>query len=112
MDKQAIIAAIEADGGAGEYGIRVLPDDDAAQVGDLLAPSLVWDDGECTGEELPGTCAIGVTAETVDSAMRLVLANGYSGKRLALIVGDRAQSGEDAGERIIRDAVVLLAADR
>jgi len=112
MDKQAIIAAIEADGGIGEYGIRVLPDDDASQVGDMLAPSLVWDDGECTGKELPGTCAIGVTVNTVDASLRLVAAGGYIGKRLALIVGDRAESGEDAGERIIRNAVVLLVADR
>ena len=109
---QTITDAINADGGMGEYGLRVLPHDDAAEVGDMLAPSFVWIDGEQTEDELSGTSSIGCGADTVARALAIIERAGYSGSRIALIVGDRAESGEDEGERVIRDAQVLAVVAR
>jgi hypothetical protein len=109
---QTFTDAINADGGMGEYGLRVLPHDDAADVGDTLAPSFVWIDGEQTDEQLNGTSSVGCDADTVARALAIIERNGYSGSRIALIVGDRAESGEDEGERVIRDAQVLAIISR
>ncbi len=67
--------------------------------GEILNNSFIWDDGECTEEELDGTCAV-----RIDDA---VLANGYFGEHVALVGGYYGEYGEDLGEIIIRQAEVL-----
>ena len=67
--------------------------------GETLDNSFVWIEGECTEEELDGTCAI-----RIDDA---VLANDYYGNHVAIIGGYYGEYGQDLGEIIIREAEVL-----
>jgi len=67
-------------------------------VGDILAPSHVWVDGDPTDETLPGTCAF-CSAPTDGTK--------YMGDCLIVVGGDIAEYGEDDGEIIIEDAEVL-----
>ncbi|MDO4275860.1 MAG: hypothetical protein Q4D16_19505 [Eubacteriales bacterium] len=67
--------------------------------GEILDYSYIWVDGECTSEELDGTCAI-----RLEDAE---LANGYYGQHIAIIAGNYGEYGQDLGEIIIRDAEVL-----
>lgn len=82
-----------------EYiGIRV-QDGVPFDLGEMSHISHIWDDGDDTGEELPGVCVIdGRKAEYS------VL---YSGDHVAIIGGNHAEYGEDPGEIIISDPVVL-----
>ncbi len=83
-----------------EYiGIRI--QEDAFAEGDVLDNSFVWIDGECTDEELNGTCAINL----YDA--KLALENGYYGEHVAVVAGDSREWGQDEGEIIIKDAVVI-----
>lgn len=67
--------------------------------GEILDNSFVWIDGECTGEELEGTCAV-----KIDDAE---LANKYYGEHVAVIAGYYGEYGIDFGEIIIREAEVI-----
>lgn len=67
--------------------------------GETLDCSYIWVDGECTDEELDGTCAV-----RIDDAE---LAKGYFGDHVAIIAGYYGEYGEDLGEIIIREAEVL-----
>lgn len=78
-------------------GIRV--QEKEFTLGETLDNSFVWIDGECTEEELDGTCAIRLS----DSK----LANEYFGDHVAVIAGYYGTYGEDLGELIIRDAEVI-----
>ncbi len=89
------------------YGLRVMDD---PVVGETLAPSYRWEDGDCTDEELNGTSAIQVSESTFDRALRS--SNGYWGTHVALIGGYQMEYGEDAGEVVIRDAVVVAVWER
>ena len=80
-------------------GIRV--QENEFTEGEMLGNSFVWIDGECTDEELDGTCAI-----NLDDA-KCAIENGYFGEHIALIAGDRFEWGQDEGEIIIKDAVVI-----
>ncbi len=112
------ISAIEADGGNNYYGIRAI-DGHTVVVGENLRNSAVWVDGNRTEEELPGTSSILVEGdrETMVRAMNLMGINpkgfgkktggSYSGQQPALISGSSAQGGEDLGETVLGDAVVL-----
>ena len=75
-------------------GIRV--QDKPFELGEV---SHVWDDGEDTGEELDGVCAI-----KFDMAKNSHL---YSGDHVAVLAGNRYSFGEDPGEIIIEDPVVV-----
>ena len=67
--------------------------------GEILDNSYVWVDGESTGEELDGTCAV-----NIDDAE---LANNYFGDHVAIIAGNCGEYGQDLGEIIIRRAEVI-----
>jgi hypothetical protein len=83
-----------------EYiGIRI--QEEKFTEGEILDNSYVWDDGECTDEELDGTCAI-----NLDDA-KLALENGYFGEHVAVIAGNNREWGKDKGEIIIREATVI-----
>lgn len=83
-----------------EYiGIRI--QENEFTEGEILDNSFVWVDGECTDEELDGTCAI-----NLDDA-KLALENGYYGEHVAIVAGDHREWGQDEGEVIIREATVI-----
>lgn len=67
--------------------------------GEIAHRSHIWNDGNDTGEELSGVCAI--------NASKAELAVGYYGDHVAIVAGNRYEYGEDVGEVIIDDAVVV-----
>jgi len=90
---------------AGEYeyyGVRWVEDDLA--IGATAPVSRVWVDGDPTDEVLDGACAVQVrTAQDIEHA----LAGGsYMGKPV-LLGCNRMSYGEDAGEIVMEDAIVL-----
>lgn len=102
-----------------EYGLRCHHTADV-EVGDILEPSWVWEDGEWTDEQLDGTCCIGISSrgrhmvtvharEGVAEALRLVGDYRYTHTegRLVLIASDNTYRGQDRGEIIARRAVVV-----
>lgn len=81
-----------------EYiGVRV--QENEFTEGESLDNSFVWVDGEMTGEELDGTCA--VKLEDVELAAR------YFGDHIAIIGSNSMVYGQDLGEIILRDAEVM-----
>ena len=71
-------------------------------LGNLDHLSHIWIDGEETDEELSGVCVTDVNSE----AFKPMDNFEYFGEFAAIVVGNDALYGEDAGELIIRDAVV------
>lgn len=67
-------------------------------LGEIDHLSHVWDNGEDTGVALDGICACKLDRLGV---------NRYYGNHAAIICGNEAEYGEDDGEIIIRDAVVV-----
>ncbi len=81
-----------------EYiGVRV--QEQEFELGEMDHVSHVWDNGDDTGEELNGVCALKADA--------LELAEMYFGEHAAIIAGNSIEYGEDVGEIIISDAVVI-----
>ena len=96
------------------YGLRVIPmEAEVPKTGDVLEPSFVWNNGRITEERLHGTSAAEVKANDVSSAFRKLGIGGagpngyYFGNHVVLIGSDEASSGEDDGELILKDPVVL-----
>lgn len=73
------------------------------ELGEMNHVSHVWVDGEETDEELDGVCGIKL------SALERIVKSGvtYYGDHVALICGNKAEGGEDDGELILKDAVVV-----
>lgn len=97
-----------------EWGIRVVHGDATVQVGSPLANSYRWEDHEQTDDELPGVCTIGVdkNSNSMDAAEMLEAINLLDaylshGKHVVLVRGELVCGGEDQGESIISDAVVV-----
>ena len=103
-----------------DYGLRI--DNIKYNVGDICnnSHSLYWDavydeDGDPVypliedgpyagyydGGELDGTCAVMINADNIEDALELI------SQYLHLIAGYDSTIGEDTGEIVIRDAVVL-----
>jgi len=83
----------------GDYdfvGIRV--QEQPFELGKIEHASKVWDDGEETDEELDGICVIDANDYNEPS---------YFGYHIAVICGDEAEHGNDRGELIISDPVVV-----
>lgn len=79
-------------------GVRI-QDDIPFELGPISHLSHVWDDGEDTGEELPGICTVNIDA--------LSGSHIYFGDHVAIICGNCWEYGEDPGEIIISDPVVV-----
>lgn len=97
-----------------EWGIRVVHGEDAIAVGSALGNSWRWEDHEQTDDELPGVCTIGVDTNSSsmdDTAMlnAITLLNAYLsiGQHVVLVRGELVGGGDDEGEAIIADAVVV-----
>lgn len=85
-----------------EYvGLRV--QEEPFELGALDHVSHIWIDGDDTGDELDGICAITLASKGFDWVM---MADTYFGSHAAIIGGFRASYGEDPGEIIIEDAEV------
>lgn len=87
------------------YAIRALTA--PASVGDMLECSYDWrDDSPTCGQQLDGTCGIGINRDDEDSAeraMRLIAYNRYDTSHgYAVIAGSAGEYGDDEGE-IIKD---------
>lgn len=81
-------------------GIRT--QEEEFELGTMDHVSHIWDDGEDTGEELNGVCAVSVKAYNWQKLVDI-----YCGDHIAIIAGNSAEYGEDAGEIIIEDAEVV-----
>lgn len=80
----------------------------ALTVGQIAPASYRWEDGNNTDEELGGTCAIQIPSAWDGSLERPIEAvSSYLGKQLALLGCYHVSYGEDNGEIIMQDAVVL-----
>ena len=91
-----IIEEQDIDFDFGFVGVRI--QEQPFALGSIDHLSHIWVDGNDTEEELDGICAIHVNA--------LEAACEYYGDHVAIIAGNGASYGEDAGEIIIRDAIV------
>lgn len=92
------IKAIAAEANYDMVAIRIQPE--PFELGCVGHASHVWIDGEDTGEELNGVCAIRVN-------MLENISGEYFGNHMAVIGGNHYEYGEDAGEVIIEDAQVI-----
>lgn len=90
------------------YGLRITGE--ALPVGEIAPESRVWIDGEITDELLDGTSAVKVTASSIDRAMRML--SIYPGAHLSLLGSFAMTYGEDDGEIVMREAVVLASIAR
>ena len=81
------------------YGIRT--QEEPFELGEIDHRSLVWVDGEETDEELDGLSC------TRKEFARMHTNGSYFGDHIAIIAGTRYTAGEDAGEIIISDPVVV-----
>ena len=92
------------------YGIRI-EDGIEYQVGDTAHDSRSWSDGEPTGETIDGTSCIGIrfnaSEEEISAAIKL--AGNYYGDSVYLIGSNEMEYGEDIGEYILKDAIVVTA---
>lgn len=94
-----INAAVEEYDWDYEYiGVRV--QDEPFEAGEIDHASHVWVNGEETEEELNGICAKNARNYFDDGTV-------YFGDHVAIICGNRAEFGEDDGELIISDPVVV-----
>lgn len=78
--------------------IAIRVQEEAFSIGSIDHCSHVWVDGEDTQKELNGICCT-----MLDS----IGINEYFGEHAAVIAGNSFSYGEDSGEIIIEDAVVL-----
>lgn len=81
-------------------GVRV--QDVPFSPGSMSHRSHVWDNGDDTGEELPGVSTM--RWDSINEAQR----HGYYyGDHVAVIAGNSWDYGEDAGEIVIHDPIVI-----
>jgi hypothetical protein len=107
MDIRATVARalVDAAESYGVVGLRVT--DTAPQLGDTLPRSGVWADDEPTGERLSGTSTVGVSsAAEIDAALTRATSS-YLGRYIVVVEGGDAGAGQDAGELVIADALVV-----
>lgn len=85
----------------GVVGIRV--QEVPFELGELDHCSKVWDDGDETDEELDGVC---ITMDAyIDDCVSGDLQ--YYGDHVAVIAGNRFDYGEDYGEAVVKDPIVV-----
>jgi len=86
-------------------GVRVIGkeyDNYDSEIGDIVPCSYNWSDGEQTEERLDGTSCISIDAQLPNSDYK-----GYLGNRIWIIGGYEMDKGQDEGEMIIKDAVII-----
>lgn len=90
------------------YGIRI-DDSVSYQIGERTAKSRIWIDGECTDETLNGTSCVGIKFNASDDEIQMAIniASQYYGDKVSLIASNNMEYGEDIGEYILKDAIVI-----
>jgi len=84
-------------------GIRIQESDYGLAIGDTVEHrSYVWDDGNQMDEQLEGVCAI-----DVNKALELEGYGGYDGNVAVVIESEEWDAGEDFGEIVMREAIVI-----
>lgn len=100
-----IANSIDTDEICYEYiGIRVQESPEGLEVGDTVYHcSHIWDDGEDTGEELNGVCAMNI------NRLDWIVKDGmeYFGNTIIVLGGNSAEFGEDLGELVMQEPEVL-----
>jgi hypothetical protein len=86
------------------YALGLRCDSRDLEIGEEVGDSYRWDDGEDTGEQLDGTCAIDASRE---DAIALISRYAFSGH--LYLIGSQTNycGGEDKGEIVISNAVVI-----
>ena len=93
--------SIDPDGRYAYIGIRIQDESYGLHVGQTVEHnSHVWIDGDETDTELDGVCAISTAVINFVDTM-------YFGDTVIVLGSDAAEYGEDLGEIIMKDAVVL-----
>lgn len=95
-----------------EYGwdydyIGIRTQDEAFELGELAHRSHVWADSDDTGEELDGVSATDINSRCIRMHCDDAINGRYIGNHCAIIAGNSAQWGEDEGEIVISDPVVI-----
>ena len=114
MDAAKIVEIIEASD-LWQFGIRRLHPDETVSVGDVMAESYVWDDGDRTDESIGGTCCFDIreTRDGWNASQALQEAEAYDidgSARYALLGGQYSGNNDLIAEPntiAIRDAIVL-----
>ncbi len=91
------------------FGVRsmtqnpVTSEQPVAVVGESIANSYNWYDGDSTGEKINGVCALAVDADDSIAKIEKVLARSkmYHGEQIVLLGSMYSEYGEDAGEVIM-----------
>lgn len=113
---QQIFDAIN--GKKGKFGLRVIPPEyGQVSPSDILKPSYKWKNGEWTDKVLPGTSVSAIQGSTIEDVLSALHNLGALGKRskngyyygddVALVMGSSSRKGEDFGEWLIKDPVVV-----
>ena len=97
------------------YAFRMFPDGASRyNVGDTITiPSFVWVDGNRTEDTLSGVSGTAIEFAYKDTPNEVARAwgdfaeNNYHGTKVALLAADRATKGEDIGEIVLDEPVVL-----
>lgn len=82
------------------WGVRF--DSPGLPIGHVFPPSRVWDNGDPTGDVLPGTCA--VHADHLDVLIDYV-GSAY------IVCGNFVAHGQDRGEVIMSDCEIMAIVD-
>lgn len=85
--------------------VAIRVQDPEFELGEMGHKSHVWVDGDETDEELDGVC--GIRSNMAESVFNSFFSYVYPGKHVAIIAGNRYTCGEDRGEVIIEDPVVV-----
>lgn len=97
-DTIAEVEDIMFDEGYTYAGVRV--QEQPFELGEMDHESVRWVDGEETGEGLGGVCVTDIND--------LATSHRYLGDHAAIVCGNSMEWGEDPGERIIHDPVVVM----
>jgi hypothetical protein len=92
-----------------EYALKNnLPYDEGNDynIGDILGPSYVWDDGEPTQDQLEGTSVIEVNEKNIEKALELI-GQYPNAEDLLIVSGEKHSAGDDIGEALFRKAKVI-----
>lgn len=102
-----LIEQVKAEHGWDYDYIGIRTQDEAFAPGELAHRSHVWADGDDTGEELDGVSATDINSHCIRMHCDDVINGRYIGDHCAIIAGNSAQWGEDEGEIVISDPVVI-----
>ena len=85
--------------------VAIRVQDPEFELGEMDHKSHVWVDGDETDEELDGVC--GIRSNMAEIVFNSFFSCVYPGEHVAIIAGNRYTCGEDRGEVIIEDPVVV-----